>query len=234
MLRYWTVNFVPYIEEFDYELLNLDISNYALAISENGSPLLNCFGYVDGTLRPICCPLKDQRACYSGHKRAHGIKFESVTFPSGFIGRLSGPVEGQRHDRILLRESGLLESLQHAVTAGYCLYGDPAYPLTPNLIIGYRGSGLSSSERNFNLNMNKGRVTVEWGFGIICATWAFLDFKKQMKVHLSPVGNCYKVGALLTNIRNCFSPNSIAQTFSLRPPSPEFYLSQIKNRPQST
>ena len=35
----------------------------------------NCWGFVDETVRPICCPNKDQRIVYNGHKRIHSIKF---------------------------------------------------------------------------------------------------------------------------------------------------------------
>lgn len=42
---------------------------YARAIQQNGSPLHNCFGFIDGTVRPICRPDQKQRIVYNGHKR---------------------------------------------------------------------------------------------------------------------------------------------------------------------
>ena len=41
---------------------------YADAVHEKGAPLHNCFGFVDGTLRKIARPKRNQRAVYNGHK----------------------------------------------------------------------------------------------------------------------------------------------------------------------
>ena len=50
---------------------------YADAVFMKGSPLDNVCGFIDGTLRPCSSPTCDQRAVYNGHKRVHGIKFQS-------------------------------------------------------------------------------------------------------------------------------------------------------------
>ena len=57
---------------------------YANAVSAKGSPLENCFGFIDGTVRPICCPRENQRV--------HALKFQSVTLPNEIIGNMYGPV----------------------------------------------------------------------------------------------------------------------------------------------
>ena len=54
--------------------------------------LENCFGFVGGTVRPICRPKQNQRVVYNGHKRVHSLKFQSVVVPSGMIANLYGPV----------------------------------------------------------------------------------------------------------------------------------------------
>ena len=54
---------------------------YCNAIHSKGAPLSNCFGFVDGTVRPICRPRKNQRIMFDGHKRMHGINFQSVCHP---------------------------------------------------------------------------------------------------------------------------------------------------------
>ena len=51
---------------------------YADAISECRAPLENCFGFIDGTMRPTCCPGQNQRVVYNGHKRVHALKSQSV------------------------------------------------------------------------------------------------------------------------------------------------------------
>lgn len=67
------------------------LQSYANAIHAKGAPLKNCFGFVDGTVRPICRPRKHQKAVYNGHKRVHSIKFQSVVIPNGLIANLAGP-----------------------------------------------------------------------------------------------------------------------------------------------
>ena len=51
-----------------------------------------CFGFIDGTVRPICRPKQNQRIVYNGHKRVHGLKCQSVVLPSGMIANMYGPV----------------------------------------------------------------------------------------------------------------------------------------------
>ena len=65
---------------------------YADAVHAKGAALNNCFGFVDGTVRPIWRPTEKQRIVYNGHKRVHSLKFQSVALPNGIIGNLYGPV----------------------------------------------------------------------------------------------------------------------------------------------
>ena len=39
-------------------------------------PLTNCFGFVDGTVRPISRPGESQRLVYNGHKRVPNLLAE--------------------------------------------------------------------------------------------------------------------------------------------------------------
>ena len=48
------------------------------AICRSGTALENCWGVIDGTMRSVGRPGENQRAIYSGHKRVHSIKFQSV------------------------------------------------------------------------------------------------------------------------------------------------------------
>ena len=48
---------------------------YADAVFAKVATLDNCFGFVDGMVRPICRPGEMQRAVYNGHKHVHGLKF---------------------------------------------------------------------------------------------------------------------------------------------------------------
>ena len=108
-----------------------------------------------------------------------------------------GPIEGRRHDAFMLSVSGLpnkLRPLNQPNGEPYVLYGDPAYGVSRNILSPFRGVNLSPQEHEFNQRMSAVRVGVEWGFGKILQYFSYLDFKKNQKVLLQPVGKYYLVG----------------------------------------
>lgn len=157
-------------------------------------PLKQCWGFIDGTPRPMARPTRNQHIMFSGHKRVHCIKFQSVQAPNGLIANMFGPMEGKRHDAFMLGVSGLAEKLrrfQRPNGEPYIIYGDPAYGLTRNILAPFRGVRLTDDQQELNSRMSKLRVSVEWGFGKICQLFAFLDFKKNLKILLQPIGKYY-------------------------------------------
>jgi hypothetical protein len=180
------------------------------------------WGFIDGTHRKICRPIRFQRAAYSGHKRCHGVKFQSVVTPDGLIACLYGPIPGARHDSFMLAESGLLTQLSQIMPRDqpgvdvYALYGDPAYPQSRYIIGGYRNPGPNSLEAQWNTAMSEVRICVEWGFKEITQVWTFLDFRAKMKIFKFPVAKYYIIGAFLANIRNCFYSNQTATYFGCK------------------
>ena len=64
----------------------LDVS--ANAVHRKGAALQGCFGFIDGTARPVTKVGVNQRIVYSGHKRVHSLKFQSVVIPNGMIAHL--------------------------------------------------------------------------------------------------------------------------------------------------
>lgn len=148
--------------------------------------------------------------------------------PNGLIANLFGPVEGRRHDAFMLGVSGLTDQLQRISTPNgdpYVIYGDPAYGLSRNILSPFRGAQLTPDQQLFNSNMSKVRVSVEWGFGKICQNFAYLDFKKNMKILQQPVGKYYLVASILTNCHTCLYGSLTGNFFNLDPPSLETYLS---------
>ena len=222
-------NFAHKLNDFNQAWLTpVKLCEYADAIFSKGAALDFCWGFVDGTVRPICRPGTNQRILYNGHKRVHSIKFQSVVAPNGLIANLYGPMEGRRHDCALLNSSGLLQSLaQHSHSpAGQilCIYGDPAYPVRPQLMGPFKGAHITADQRSFNKAMSKARISVEWIFGDIVNYFAFLDFKKNLKIGLSAVGKMYRVCALLHNARACLYKNTTSLYFHVDPPTLEEYF----------
>ena len=77
------------LTQWNNTLLNPPLlESYARVIASKGSPLPNCFGFIDGTVRPICRPEQNQRIVYNGHKRVHGLKYQSVVLPNGMIANM--------------------------------------------------------------------------------------------------------------------------------------------------
>ena len=127
----------------------------------------------------------------------------------------------------MLAVSGVCEKLQQLEDVNgdvYVVYGDPAYGLNRNILAPFRGAALTEDEKRFNKAMSKVRVSVEWGFGKICQYFAFLDFKKNLKVLLQPVAKYYAVGALMTNCHTCLYGSLTSTFFEVNPPSLETYL----------
>lgn len=213
-------------------LSRISLEQYSQAVARKGAPLRNCFGFVDGTVRPICRPGENQRIVYNGHKRVHALKYQATAIPNGLIANLYGPIEGCRHDAGMLRESNLLVDLERVAfsPAGnvLCIYGDPAYPLRPNLMCPYRVGEVpvvTADMKAFNTAMSSVRVSVEWLFGEVSEYFKFIDFKKNQKLQLSAVGKQYLVCALFTNILTCLYRNKTSMAFQVDPPTVDSYLS---------
>ena len=78
---------------------------------------------------------------------------------------LAGPYEGHHHDSGMLRESGLLPLLElysvSPVGEIMRIYGDPAYPMTPQLQAPFTGANLTGDQQLWNSRMKSVRVSLE-------------------------------------------------------------------------
>lgn len=201
---------------------------YAQSLLSKGSSIHNCWGFIDGTPRAICRPSQDQQEYFSGHKRFHCLKYQSVVCPDGIITSLLGPFKGNRHDAGILRETNLYNQLNEKVKFNnnnkYVLYGDPAYPIRELLICPFSNRGITDEQLQFNKSMSPLRQGVEWAFGKVINEFAFLDFKKNQKLLLQDLGIMYKVGVLLMNCHTCLYGGQCSMYFDVEPVSLEQYL----------
>ena len=56
------------ITQWNHTILNANsMQMYADTVANKGGALNDCFGFIDGTVRPICCPRLRQRVVYNGH-----------------------------------------------------------------------------------------------------------------------------------------------------------------------
>ena len=77
------IDFIPdihgwWLQGFNQNHLTTDILRlYANMIHDEGSPLDNCFGLVDGTRVAISNPMRNQWIMSNGHKRIYAVKLQS-------------------------------------------------------------------------------------------------------------------------------------------------------------
>ncbi|XP_023015958.2 uncharacterized protein [Leptinotarsa decemlineata] len=209
--------------------LNLDkLRYYSHAVFAKDAPLNNCWGFIDGTTRAICRPTEEQENYYSGHKRYHCVKYQSLLSPDGLILSLKGAYPGRRHDAGIFRISHLYDELDIVARfpngENFVLYGDLAYGIRDLLICPYGNQHLTPQQQEFNRSMSAVRQAVEWGFQKVTTEFAFLDFKKNQKLLVQDIEQLYKVAVLLTNCHTSLYGSQTSQYFNVVPPNLEEYL----------
>ena len=231
VLQYLYDRFYPHV--FEIGRFSSDALDFAAAIHAHGQLIENCIGFIDGTFRHCCRPDSDQRTIYSGYYKGHGFKFQSVVCPNGLLCDFWGPHCGRRADGHMFRASGFearMQQLSQKVGKIMCVYGDPAYCRGKYISKGYLGA-CTPEQARWTVRMNAIRETVEWGFMLVVRDWAFIDYKKNLRLGLQPISMMYIVAVLLTNVKSCMMAekydgfgNEIANKFRVAPPSVHMYL----------
>ena len=160
----------------DLNLVWLDTSVFTTAVQDEGAPLDKCWGFIGGTACLVARPVKNQKVMYSGRKRFHCLKFQSVTTPNGLIGHMFGPIVGRRHDTFMLSVSGLQQKLANITKhdGSQCvIYGDPVYGVSSTIVAPYRVIQLTVQQEAFNRSMSRVRTSVEWAFGKIVTNFSY-------------------------------------------------------------
>ncbi|KAJ8914941.1 hypothetical protein NQ315_002464 [Exocentrus adspersus] len=231
----WVVNFIN--DNYSYLLRDLHniewlnynrLQQYAQAIRNKGAPLNNCWGFIDGIARAICRPSVEQENYFSGHKRFHCVKYQSIMCPDGIIVHLSTAYPGRRHDAGIFRETNLHAQLEECTTfpngQTFVLYGDQAYGIRRLLLCPYGNVNLTPEQQLFNIQMSAVRQSVECGFGKVLSEFAFLDFKKNKKLLLQDINEMYTTGTIFTNCHTCLYGSQTSHYFNMVPPQLEQYL----------
>lgn len=136
VLRHVDQNFCDVLQRWDVPWLDEQAFHlFAGAISAKGGVMPGCFGFIDGTARPIARPKRHQRHCNSGLKRQHCLKWQSIVTPNGLICNLYGGHKGSMHGSLLLRTSEPAERLQEKLSLfeskNFFIYGDSGSGLAP-------------------------------------------------------------------------------------------------------
>lgn len=94
------------VTSFRGALLTNHARDYAKAVMEEGSRLVNCEGFIDCTKAQMSLPSGPsayQRSAYSGHNRFQCLIYQSIKPPDGLKFDRYGPDVGRHHDSTLHR-----------------------------------------------------------------------------------------------------------------------------------
>jgi len=192
---------------------------YANAVRRKGAPIGTVWGFIEGTIQAIVRPSRRQRTCYNSWKRKHCLKYHAIVTPDGLISHLFGPIDGRRNDAFLWHESNLPRILQqHAYAPNGTplqVYRDPAYSIGRFLLSPYQGPQITLNQRAWNGLMSRLRIVAEWAFKEMVNTFGFLDYMKNQKLLLQPLGIQFRVAALLHNAHVCLHKPQVTQYFEI-------------------
>lgn len=212
------------------------------------------FGFIDCSIDKICRPFSGpagnyegsgrkpeeeiaQRAFYTGYKKIHGIKVETVYLPNG-MSTLFGPVSARLTDVENVLEMSMLNTFLVHLQAGrpfeYQALGDGVYG-NGNLrcIRSYFKSRaneppLTDDQLRCNLAIKKCRQSIEYNYGSMSMHFKICDDKKHNMIGKK---NPYaieqlRIAHLLTNISICLKGDqgSGENMFDCAPPRLEEYL----------
>jgi hypothetical protein len=199
------------------------IKKSATKINEAGCPSTKCWGFVDGTLHPICRPkgpYERQRSFFNGRKKIHGVQFQVITMADGML-FVSRGFPGVTHDARMFNDSNsheTLEQLDYPSDDGtdgtfYHIFGDKGYNNRRRLVSAFQGNLLTNEEASFNNQMSTLRVSVENIIAKQRNLFRFIDYKKNQKIQQGGVIQQYIVSMFLVNCHSCIYGNQVSSFF---------------------
>ena len=226
--------------------------NQTLVPGLNELPFSIC-GFIDDTIDSILVPFSGpdgdyegaprrpqyiyaQESVYSGYKKVHGHKMETVFFPNG-MSTCFGPVSARQNDRGTLNMSGLDRFLvliqAHLPPHLRCmLLGDSIFRGNLQMITSYFHAilpdVLTPSELKCNASLRAARMPIEKNYGLQSCVFRISDTRRgssygsQRPYAIEQLRVCH----LLINCYICFNGDqaSGANTFAYPPPSIDEYL----------
>lgn len=158
-----------------------------------------------------------QMAVYSGWKKHHGIKYQTVEGPNGMCLDMFGPMAFRCSDLDLFTESKIntrFRDAQGGAPRQYVMYGDGIYVVTSHCLS--KGDPI----------MTKARISNEWDYMQTSKLWKFCKFKESNKLRMDSniVGKQYVVATLLRNAHCCLYDGVTASYYDCPAPTLEHYF----------
>ncbi|XP_067950255.1 uncharacterized protein [Watersipora subatra] len=140
-------------------------------------------GAVDGTHFEIIPPA-DGMADFLCRKMYPSVVMQAVVDVQYLFRDVYANTPGSAHDAAVFRRSRLStlvmqnmpkwDKIVHGESLPLYILGDPAYPISRQIIKGFTGANLSPEKESFNVYNNKARMCVEIAFGRLKACWRIL------------------------------------------------------------
>lgn len=188
------------------------------------------WGFLDGHFEAMARPGDRQQDVYSGHSKAHGLKYQAAVAPDGVVYFLEGPFEGKKNDWAMWSESRAIRRLRRMMAPPretLYLFGDPAYYCTFGVCAPFKtptAGQLTADEARFNKMLSSVRISVEHAFGDAWRTWNYLSNSQQLHAGNQAVGAFFRTAVLLNNLRACIQGNQTSKSFGVEPLTPQEYL----------
>lgn len=159
------------------------------------------------------------------------MKWQTVDLPNGMNFHVWGPFSVRHNDLYSLDHSNinqLIANLQLGDIIQYIIYGDSAYAVAMYSHIAARYDEDPNTERQNleNRCLSSCREVIEWDYGDVGKYWAFVDYKKTLKLRQMMIGRVYFVAMLLRNAYVTMNGCNTSTFYELMPPDFEDWTSQ--------
>jgi hypothetical protein len=189
------------------------------------------FAFIDNTITSTCrpgggprsggeqaprYPQLVQQAFYTGWKKLHGLKWQTVDLPNGMNYEVWGAASVRHNDNYTLGESGILAKMAHDQRGwpkAMKILGDSAYTNGAHIRVVGDGRGWSSL-----------REAIEWGYKDLKTLWKYIDYRHSLKLRKQPIAKIIFVSMLLKNAYICMNGCQAALYFNINPPSFEEWV----------
>ena len=162
-------------------------------------------------------PREIQQAFWTGWKKLHGLKYQTLIMANGMDFSVWGPESVRRNDNFTLHRSQILEQLeelQRDQELKFKVFGDSAYQVDDYIVSG-GGKGMAAV-----------RETIEWTYKDMKTTWKYCDYRHCLKLRKQPLGKIFLVCILLRNAHVTMNGNQAAEYFVCEPPTFEDWINQ--------
>jgi hypothetical protein len=231
-MEYWKPSIPTFAEALRVKLATLPNENFRQQLPPANEAEGFCvFCFIDNTMNAFCrpggvidegeqarrVPREVQQAWWTGWKKLHGMKWQTLDLPNGMNFHVWGAASVRHNDLYTLQQSNIEEKLmvlQEDQPLKYKIYGDSAYHPSEVLVVG-NGRGMSSL-----------RETIEWDYKDLKEQWKHCNWKIVLNLRKQPIAKIVFVCLLLRNAYTTMNGCQTSLYFLLVPPTLEEWTSQ--------